>query len=267
MTEPDPLVEQWLEYLLLDRNRSPRTIIVYRSTMRAVDHPSTATREELEAWWLTTRGMSPATRASKLSTFRSFYTWCRKWEHRLDDPTIRIDAPDVGKGAPHPLTKDEVATLLAHSSPEVRRAVALCAFAGLRVSEAAALDWSTIDRDTQRITVRGGKGNKDRSIALPPRLLDELGMVRRKGNVIRPEGKPYTPNALAMAINKTMKDLGIENTSHGLRGRYATMALTSVNLLSVARALGHSSTDVTSRYAATSDSDLDLIGEAVTRGL
>ena len=59
---------------------------------------------------------------------------------------------------------------------------------------------------------------------------------------------------------------GVDGTFHKLRSRFATVALASTgNLLAVSRALGHSSPATTAIYAATSDSDLDLIAEAVTR--
>lgn len=88
----------------------------------------------------------------------------------------------------------------------------------------------------------------------------------RSERTIRTYKSTLTANALTLAINRAMKAADIENTSHGLRGRYATMALTSANLVSVARAMGHAHMSTTARYTATSDADLDVIGEAVTRG-
>lgn len=59
---------------------------------------------------------------------------------------------------------------------------------------------------------------------------------------------------------------GVESTFHKFRARYATMALAGTgNLLAVSRSLGHSDPASTAIYAATADSDLDLIAEAVTR--
>jgi integrase len=58
----------------------------------------------------------------------------------------------------------------------------------------------------------------------------------------------------------------VEGTAHKLRARYATQALAHTgNLLAVSRALGHSGPNVTARYAATTDADLDLISAAVER--
>ena len=66
--------------------------------------------------------------------------------------------------------------------------------------------------------------------------------------------------------NRLIARAGVDGTFHKLRSRYATMALAGTgNLLAVSRSLGHSSPAVTAVYAATADSDLDLIAEAVTR--
>lgn len=260
------LVERWLDYLAEDRNYSPRTIRTYRQALASIPDPETATRADVEAWWTTTRDLAPATRQNRLSVLRSFYKWCIRFEHRDDDPTIRLDAPKVDNAQPHPVSRAELIATLNASTPEVRRAVALCAYSGMRVAEAAALDWQDVDEETHRIWIRRGKGGKDRAVGLPPLLLDEIA-PRRRGNVVRAGGPAYSPNALQTAINRTMTRAGVDNSSHGLRGRYATLALTATNLLSVSRALGHASTATTARYAATADTDLDLIASAVTTGM
>lgn len=259
------LVNEYLEYLAEDRNYSPRTIRTYRTTLDNIPNVDHATRTEVEAWWTTTRPLAPASRQNKLSTLRSFYKWQIRFEHRDDDPTIRLDAPKVDNSQPHPVSRAELEATLKASPPAIRRAVALCAYSGMRVAEAAALDWRDVDEENRRVWIRRGKGAKDRAVGLPALLYDEVG-PRVQGNVVAAGGTPYTANALQTAINRVMARAGIANSSHGLRGRFATIALTSTNLLSVSRALGHASTATTARYAATADSDLDLIADAVTRG-
>lgn len=67
-------------------------------------------------------------------------------------------------------------------------------------------------------------------------------------------------------MNRLLDRAGVDGTFHELRARFATVALASTgNLLAVLRALGHSSPTVTAVYAATADSDLDLIAEAAVR--
>ncbi len=76
--------------------------------LRSLPNAGTATREEVEAWWATRRHLSPATRSNDLANLRAFYRWARRWEHRDDDPTMRIDAPRVDKGLPRPLGRTDL---------------------------------------------------------------------------------------------------------------------------------------------------------------
>ena len=79
-------------------------------------------------------------------------------------------------------------------------------------------------------------------------------------------GDPYSADALQRRCNRAMRAAGVDATFHKLRSRFATVTLAATgNLLAVSRALGHASTTTTAIYAATSDSDLDLIADAATR--
>lgn len=260
------LTEQYLTYLLNDRQMSPATVSGYRRTYRTFPGIDTATREDVEAWWSTRMHLSAGTRRVDLAAVRSFYNWCRIWEHRgpTDDPTHRIKPPRSGKRLPRPIGREDLHRILASTEGPLRRAVCLGAYGGLRVDEAAALDWRDLDRETSRIYIRG-KGDKDRAVGLSPLLLDSL-LPDTGGNVVRAGETPWSANLLQQKVNAAIRAAGVDGTFHKLRSRFATVALASTgNLLAVSRALGHSSPATTAIYAATSDSDLDLIAEAVTR--
>ena len=262
------LTERYLDYLATDRRYSPHTIATYRRTYATFPGIETADREAVEAWWNGRTDKAVTTRRNELSAVRSFYAWCRIWEHRgpTDDPTYRIKPPKSGRRLPHTVGREDLHRLLAATSGDVRRAIALGAYAGMRVSEVAALDWRDVDQEQRRIIVRGGKGDKDRAVGLPPLLLDAI-LPATGGNVVRAgRADPYTAGALQQKVNAAMKHAGVEGTFHWLRARFATMALAGMgNLLSVSRALGHASPATTAIYAVTADSDLDLIAEAVAR--
>ena len=261
------LTEQFLQYLAIDRNMSPATVSGYRRTYKTFPGIETADREQVEAWWETRRHLSAGTRRVDLAAVRSFLAWCRVWEHRgpTDDPTHRIQPPKQGQRVPRPVSRGDLHRIIDHTTdPEIRRAVYLGAYAGLRVAEAAALDWRDIDTELRRIVVRG-KGDKERMVGLSPLLLDSL-LPNTGGNVVRAGQPPYSANLLQQKVNAAIRKAGVDATFHKLRSRYATVALGATgNLLAVSRALGHSSPATTAIYAATSDSDLDVIADAVTR--
>lgn len=260
------LTDDYLAYLTDDRGYSANTVATYRRTYNTFPGIETADRDAVEAWWNGRTDKAPTTRRNELAAVRSFYAWCRAWEHRdpTDDPTHRIQPPRTGKRLPRPIGREDLHRILASTEGPLRRAVCLGAYGGLRVDEAAALDWRDLDRETSRIYIRG-KGDKDRAVGLSPLLLDSL-LPDTGGNVVRAGETPWSANLLQQKVNAAIRAAGVDGTFHKLRSRFATVALASTgNLLAVSRALGHASPATTAIYAATSDSDLDLIAEAVTR--
>lgn len=241
------------------------TIETYARTLRTVPNPATATREEIEQWWRSRAHLKPASRNNELSAVRAFYKWAVIFEHRNDDPTLRLMYVKQGKGMPRPVSRADLMALLdAIEDADVRRAICLGAWAGLRVSEAAALDWADVDTENNRIRVTG-KGGKVRLVGLSPLLLDSL-LPDTGGNVVRAGGKPYAAATLDRKANRAIRAAGVDATYHQLRHRFGTIALAATgNLLAVSRAMGHTSPATTAIYAATSDADLDVISDAVTR--
>ena len=130
--------------------------------------------------------------------------------------------------------------------------------------EVAALDWNAIDLEANRIYV-DGKGQKKRLVGLSPILRDSL-LPNAGGNVVTAGGAVYTASTLQRKVNRAIRAAGVDATFHQIRHRFGTVALASTsNLLAVSRAMGHESPATTAIYAAASDTDLDLIAEAVSR--
>ena len=256
--------DDWIAHLTQER-RPANTVATARRVMRSLPNASDATREDVEAWWASRAHLSPATRSNDLANLRAFYKWCRRWEHRDDDPTTRIDAPKVDKGLPRPLSRADLHRLLAVLPDDLRRAVALGAYAGLRVSEVAALDWHDVDLEARRARILHGKGNKSRLVALGAVLIDQL-LPDTGGNVVTGTPKAYTAATLQRRINRAIHRAGIDATFHQLRHRYGTLAYQATrDLVAVGRQMGHSSPVTTAIYAAASDDVADAIAEAVAR--
>lgn len=258
-------VEKFLDWAARDRNRSPNTLARYRATLDQLGDPIAATVEQVEAWWATRYDLSAATRANELACLRAFYKWATKFDHRADDPTRRLDAPKVPIRVPRPIGRADLERLLAlarEDSPDLGRALALGAYAGLRVGEAAALNWSDIDQEQRRIYVTG-KGDKQRLVPLSPALLDLL-LPATTGNVVTAGGKPYTADTLQRKVNRFIQRHDITHTSHDLRKRGATLAIAKgLPLHAVAAVFGWASIETAKHYAAVSDDILDEIAAAM----
>ena len=165
---------------------------------------------------------------------------------------------------PRPIGEFDLELLLqaAKKAPDLRRAIALGAYAGFRVSEVAALDWADVDQEARRVYIRG-KGGKERSFGISPVLLDKL-LPDTGGNVVTAGGAPYTGQALQRKVNRFIAAQGVGHTFHDLRKRGASLAIAKTgNIYAVAKAFGWSSIETASFYATVSDDTLDQIAAAM----
>jgi integrase len=260
---------EWGERL----GRKPATLARYGFTLKQFPDPLHATREEVEAWWkrrFEVDKVAPATMQNELACLRTFYRWAQKFDHRDDDPTRRLDSPHVDNTNPRPVPRAEIIRALAacdeRGSPDLRRAIALGAYAGLRISEVAALDWAKVDIDGRQMWVRG-KGGKERLVAIGPKLLDELLPKPEKGgNVVRAGLPAYRTDTLQRRVNRFFDTLGIPHTFHNLRARYVTQGIAdSGDIFAVSRAVGWASIETAKHYAVLADDALQRIAAAAER--
>lgn len=260
------LVDQFIHWAERDRNRSPHTIKRYRRVLNSVPLVSEATVESIEAWWATRYDAAPATRENDLACLRTYYKWMIKFDHRVDDPSRRLDFPSVPNKVPRPISRSDLEALLGKltvENLEVRRAVALGALGGLRVSEAASLDWANVDLESRRLYVRG-KGAKERVSGLSV-VLQDLITPNTGGNVVTAGKKAYSGPVLQRKINRFLQRNGMDNTFHDLRKRGATMAMArSKNPQAVAQVFGWASLQTVTHYALVGDEVLDEIADAMS---
>jgi integrase/recombinase XerD len=160
------------------------------------------------------------------------------------------------------LSHEEILAFFDHiPSLKYRAALMLCYGAGLRISEALALNVSDIDSKRMLIRIQQGKGKKDRYAMLSPRLLE---ILRRYWRAARPQhylfpswrqNRHLSTTSLQTACREAVLRAGIHKrvTVHTLRHSFATHLLehgTDIRVIQVL--LGHSRIDSTARYTAVS---------------
>lgn len=127
---------------------------------------------------------------------------------------------------------------------------------GLRISELLHLKLNDIDSKTMRIKIINAKGQKDRFVMLPVKLLD---LLRQYFSAYKPEvylfegqpGRPYSTRSIQVILKRAQLQAGIKKKAsvHTLRHSFATHLLekgTDIRLIQ--EILGHKNLSTTQLY-------------------
>src|SRR5713101_4903892 len=128
----------------------------------------------------------------------------------------RINAMRARKkiNVPVAMTRDEVAAVLALMDGTAQLVAKLLYGSGLRIMEAVRLRVKDIDYQMKQLTVRSGKGDKDRFTTFPvtfiPLLQNHLARVKtlHQQDLAQGHGEVYLPHALARKYPNTAKEWG-----------------------------------------------------------
>lgn len=169
-----------------------------------------------------------------------------------------IPYPRLKRRHPVVLSPEEVVRLLRAIGNLKHRTVAMVLYgAGLRISEALALELVDVDSARMVLTVRHGKGDQDRQVALSSVLLEGL---RAYWRAYRPEtclfpgetaDQPMRPETIQRALKAARIRAGIAKcaTPHTLRHSYATHLMEAgTDLRVIQTLLGHRSLRTTQVY-------------------
>ena len=162
---------------------------------------------------------------------------------------------------------EDIGKIMSAADVRFRPFIGLCAFAGLRLGEAAAVKVDDIDflrrtltvsRQVQRATkdqveIRAPKYGSERVVFLPEDLVNMLAVHVQAG--VRPErwlfvgvhdGPPHQ-NTVGYWWRKTLRDAGLKGIKlHDLRHFYASgLIAEGCDVVTVQRALGHATATTT----------------------
>lgn len=180
---------------------------------------------------------------------------------------VTLDRPELMPHLPYPrlkrrhpvvLSAEEVVRLLRAIRNLKHRTVAMVLYgAGLRISEALSLELRDVDSTRMVLTVRHGKGDQDRQVALSPVLLEALRTywrVYRPPNWLFPgqtTDRPLGPSTIQRALKAARVRAGIAKPAspHTLRHSYATHLMEAgTDLRVIQTLLGHRSLRTTAIY-------------------
>lgn len=176
-----------------------------------------------------------------------------------DDLPWRRVAPfrDVESPRIRFLSQDEITRLLNASAPDFRDLVAMALLTGCRFGELARLTVADFHPDSGTLHIGESKSGKPRHIPLTAEgvaLVGRLILSRRPNDLllVRADGHPWTAGAQQRPLAVAAEIAGIPGLSfHILRHSYASrLAMAGVPIATIAAALGHADTRVTSRHYA-----------------
>ena len=151
------------------------------------------------------------------------------------------------------LEKEEIPILVEHCAGHLKPIVVIALNTGMRKGELLSLKWQDIDYRRETIQLLKTKNNKVRHIPMNNAVKDALLLIRKN-----PES-PYVftnrQGAMLLDVKRSfstaLKKAGIKNFRfHGLRHTFASqLVMSGVDLNTVRDLLGHSTLEMTLRYA------------------
>jgi site-specific recombinase XerD len=261
---PEQFSDAWrekLEYELRSRKYSPRTIEAYIYYNKALCRwlqktPEQVTAEDIKnylAYREKTLNLSSSSLNLTLSALKFFYRNILKLNTAGDQRRPRQD-----KHLPKVLSREDVNMIIAKERNFSHRLLLMMVYSsGVRVSEVVRLKWADIDISRKIITVRSGKGRKDRCTILADSVINALKTYHlNKDNSIwvfpgLKENQPLSIRSAQRIFEKALKRTGVQAAAsiHTLRHAFATHLLESgTDIRYIQELLGHSSITTTSRY-------------------
>ncbi|MFC1955788.1 tyrosine-type recombinase/integrase [Chloroflexota bacterium] len=213
---------------------------------------------------------SPATRkpASKTTAndyfraLRCFFNWVTREGLIPENPMDNIKTPKAENKIIEPLSPNEITSLLNQCSKKTaldlrnRAIISVFIDSGLRISELVGLTLDDIDLDTGSITIRNGKGGKQRMVRIGITALQALRkyvLYYRKSESNRVfmnrNGEPLEMRGLKMVIKRLGEKTKVNVHPHKMRHTFGISYLRSGgDVFSLQYLLGHTSLSMTLRY-------------------
>ena len=292
------MVEQFLNYLRYERNRSELTVLRYAKSLsdfetyiRGMDEGLTwgsVDTDVIRGWMesLMDQGKKAASVNADLAAVRTFFRFALSRRMVDHDPAHLVQGPKKEKPLPQFLKESEMNELLdevewGNTYKDVRARTIILLFyeAGLRRAELRDLNDADVDFTAKQLKVTG-KRDKQRIIPFGDEVETTLKHymevrdreVEKKSDALflSPKGERITAAAIYTDVKKNLSRVSTlkKRSPHVLRHTFATALLNhQAGLESVRQLLGHESLETTEIYTHTTFDQLRRVyKEAHPRG-
>ena len=276
------MINEFLNYLKFERNRSDLTIKNYGEDLRAFKefyrnlegcHSWKSVDSDVIRDWMESmmdKGNNATSINRRLSALRSFYRFALARKLVDKDPVHGVTGPKKGRPLPQFLKENEMDRLLdaeswTESFEDVRNRAVIMTFyeTGIRLSELIGLDDCMVDFSNRQLKVTG-KRNKQRVIPFGEELLatfrdymkcrDKEVNLQSDALFVSAKGQRMTSSQVREAVRKNLSKVCTlkKRTPHVLRHTFATAMLNNkAGIESVKKLLGHESLSTTEIYTHT----------------
>lgn len=186
-----------------------------------------------------------------------------------DNPMQRVAMPRLDKRILPAFSPDDVKRLLDACHTARDTAIVLCLLdTGCRVGEFVRLNVGDVEMKTGAVTIRQGKGNKDRVTFLGTKARKALLRYLVERTSIGPDdalwlsnttGERLSAHGLRCMLRRLGKKAGIEKCNpHTFRRTFALWCLRNgMNIYALQQLMGHSDLTILRRYLALVEKDLE----------
>ena len=288
-------LEDFLDWLTVERGRAPSTIAGYRRDLTRFLDWLSITGEQLttvqqsditgHVAHLKNSDLAPASVARATVAIRSFFRFLAAEEMIQTDPGASVEVPTVPRGLPKALTLEQVESLLASpvgddpASCRDRAILEVLYGCGLRIGELVGLSDVDVDLDGELLRVFG-KGRRERIVPMGrpahsavSQWMSGLGrdaLSSRRTSASQAEdalflnqrGSRLSRQGAWMVVRRHGERVGLGEilTPHVLRHSCAThMLVNGADIRYVQELLGHRSISSTQLYTAFRDEEIRQI--------
>lgn len=286
------MIEQFLNYLQYERNRSELTVKSYGDDLRAFEAYFKQLDNHEISWesvdsdiirdWMESmmdKGNSVSSINRRLSALRSLYRFALSRNLVAKDPAHNVSGPKKSKPLPQYLRESQMNQLLDNiqwdlstfNNMRARTIIILFYETGMRLAELMGLNDVSIDFTNAEVKVTG-KRNKQRIIPMGDELVRVLTEYRqfRDTHVVRKceaffvteKGERMTRAQVRNEVKKHLSKVTSmkKRTPHVLRHTFATAMLNNdAGIESVKKLLGHESLSTTEIYTHTTFEQLKKV--------
>lgn len=283
----DQGIDQYLNYLVVEKGLAPTTIDAYASDLAAYSaflrHQQVTSFEQADmvvilkyVIEMRKKGLGATTRARHLVTIRGFCDYLHASGHIRQNPAKLVDLPKQGLKLPSVLNVNQIDRLLSvpdTQKPTGQRDAAMLELiyaAGLRVSELTKLQMTNINMEAGFVRILG-KGSKERIVPIGRKALDCINRYVKNGRrtqlkdhtsrylFVARAGKPMTRQGFWKLLKRYALKAGITQrvTPHSMRHSFASHLLEGgADLRAVQVMLGHVDIATTQIYTHVARSRL-----------